>query len=156
MRVMAGYPKGFFSLLTGIFILLICSGLLLLPSMLEMRLDWDLAIHLNGAWRLASAASHCFAGFVSMMLFGALAAVHMRIGWHRRENLLSGATLVLVFTVLLLTAVGIYYFGDETASLCSSVLHSVAGLVLVLALCWHGVAGFVNHSRRISRRQHRA
>lgn len=151
MRRLAGYPRGFYSVLVVVFFALAVTGALLLPHMLTMRLDWDVPMVISGSTRLADAALHCGAAFVIMMLVGALASVHMRAGWHRRENIISGVLLCLLFLLLTATAVGIYYFGDEALSQWSSVIHTVGGLLLVAAVVWHGVVGHLIHNRRYHR-----
>lgn len=151
MRRMAGYPRGFYTMLVLVCVALVGSGILLLPNMFSMRLDMDPPFDINGDLRLASAALHCGAAFLVMMLVGSLASVHMRAGWHRRQNHFSGIFVTVLFFVLTFTAVGIYYFGDEDLSRWSSLLHGAGGLLLVVMTLWHGVAGHLIYNRRVRR-----
>jgi len=151
MRRFAGYPRFFYPLLALAFTLLGASGVLLLPHMITMRMDWDTRWRVAGDVRLASAAVHCGVAFVVMFLLGELASLHMRTGWRRRQNLASGLLLVTLFAALVVTAVGIYYFGDEALSRWSSIVHSAAGLLLFAAVFWHGVVGHLIYNRRHNR-----
>ena len=156
MRRMAGYPRGFYGFMIAVFMALVASGLMLLPSMLQMRLDWESPLHVGGDLRLASAALHCVAAFLAMGLLGALSTVHMRAGWHRRRNRVSGVSLLVLLLVLMLTAVGVYYFGDENLSRWSSLIHTVVGLLLVAVVLWHGVIGHRLYNRRVQRHRRRS
>jgi len=150
MRRLSGYPRWFYAALMITVAALTGSGLLLIPNMLELRLDMDAPLHIAGSLRLTSAATHSFTAFLTIGLVGALATVHMRAGWHRRQNRVSGIALVALFFFLLASAVGIYYFGDMDLSRWSSLSHSIVGLVLVLLFGWHAVVG-----RRIRLRKQR-
>jgi hypothetical protein len=118
-------------------IALLVSGVLLMPTMLEMRMAWDSPVRVSADVRLASAALHTTIAFATMILIGSLSAVHMRVGWKRHLNRISGIGLMLLFGVLLLTAVGMFYVGDEDFSRWSSVVHTAVGLVITLLFCWH-------------------
>jgi len=136
-----GYPRWF----PGLLLLTLCgllgSGLWLIPSLLEMRLDMAIDWHGIGAERLLAAAIHALTAFLSLVLAGALAAIHLRIGWRRRLNHLSGTGLLVLFAAAGLSALGVYYAGDESLSLGSSIVHTVAGLASALLCLWHALAG---------------
>lgn len=151
MRRMAGYPRGFYSFLALVFIALTASGLLLLPHMLTMRLDWEQPVQVSSEIRLASAALHCATAFLVMTLLGSLATLHMRSGWQRRSNRISGVITTSLFLILTATAVSIYYFGDEELSQWSSIIHSVGGLALVATVITHGVMGHRMYNQRMQR-----
>ncbi|WP_193161408.1 hypothetical protein [Microbulbifer hainanensis] len=141
MRRLSGYPRWFYAALMIVVTALVASGILLLPNMIELRLDMDAPVHLSGSLRLASAAAHSFTAFLAIGVVGALATVHMRVGWNRKQNRKSGISLLALFFFLLASAVGIYYFGDMDLSRLSSLSHSLVGLVLVLLFAWHAVVG---------------
>ncbi len=111
--------------------------------MLEMRLDIDMSWRIEGGARLLTAASHCAAGFLFVGMVGALLVVHVRIGWRRRLNRISGVSLLLLVLILLISTLGIYYLGSELLSRVSSVTHTGAGLLMVLAAVWHSIKGRV-------------
>lgn len=141
MRRLSGYPPWFYAAILAVLAVLLGSGLLLLPHMLELRLDMDSPLQVPGSLRLAGAALHSFSAFLAIGFIGALATVHMRAGWQRKLNRFSGLALLCLFGFLLLSAVGIYYFGDEELSRLSSLSHSLTSLAVAALFTWHSVAG---------------
>ena len=141
MRRLSGYPHWFYATILAVLTVLLGSGVLLLPHMLELRLDMDSPVQVSGSLRLAGAALHSFSAFLSIGFIGALATVHMRAGWHRKLNRFSGVALLCLFAFLLLSAVGIYYFGDQDLSRLSSLSHSLVSLAVVVLFIWHSIAG---------------
>lgn len=146
MRRLSGYPAWFYGLTIGILLSLLASALLLVPNTAEMRLDMDVPVHIGGNLRLGAAAAHSFLGFLSLVLLGSLIALHMRLGWQRGLNCFSGIALVVAFALLLLSAIGIYYFGNPDLSRYASLSHTLIGFVLAALFIWHSVQG-----RRIRR-----
>lgn len=138
---MTGYPKWFTSVLWWVSVLLLATGLLLIPTVLDMRLEWDVPWRLDGDQRVYVAAAHVVVAFVLIWITGALWTVHVRYGWRRRRNLLTGALLVGALVVLLLTAAGVLYAGDEALSLWSSLGHTILGLAGAGILAAHYVIG---------------
>ncbi len=134
---MKGYPKSFKPMLYGVSLVTLLTGLLLVPTFLDLRLEWDVPWRLDFAMRLLVVAGHALVAFWLLMLFGATWTVHIRHGWRIRENLVSGFTLVGGMLLLALSGVGIYYFGDEDMSLISSTLHTVIGIIAPLFLLYH-------------------
>jgi len=120
VRSLSAYPKGFYSGLVATLAVMLVSGVFLVPSLLEMRLDLDVPIHLNGAERLAYAAVHALAGFLFIGFTGALVTVHMRVGWRSHRNHVSGLGLAVLIAGILLSTIGIYYAGSETLSITSN------------------------------------
>jgi hypothetical protein len=141
VKRLAGYPHWFFAVLMTAMACLLCTGTALLPSMLEMRLDMEMTWRVEGGARLLVAASHCAAGFLLVGMVGALLVIHVRIGWRRRLNRISGTTLVVLVIMLLVSTLGIYYLGDELLSRVSSVTHVSAGLLTVVVVVWHSIKG---------------
>lgn len=148
MRRLSGYPHWFYAAIMAVLTILLASGILLLPHMLELRMDMESPVHVSGSVRLGGAALHSFSAFLAIGVIGALATVHMRAGWNRKLNRFSGTTLLGLFFFLLASAVGIYYFGDMDLSRLSSLGHSLVGLALVPLFVWHSIAG-----RRIRRQR---
>ena len=148
MHRLSGYPQWLYGGILLVLALLLGSGTLLIPHLLELRLDMDSPVHVSGGIRLGSAAMHSLSAFLTVGVVGALATVHMRAGWKRKLNRLSGILLFAIFAFLLLSALGIFYFGDMDLSRLSSLSHTLVGVALVPLFIWHSVAG-----RRI-RNQH--
>lgn len=150
---MLGYPKKFQPLFWCAIALLSISGLLLIPGALELRMDWDIPLHLPEGSRVYVAMLHALGAFTVLMAVGALVPLHMRMGLRRHHNVVSGLTVVVLAGLLTLTSLGVYYFADETASLWSSALHILLSLIAIIATPIHVVLG-----RKLTRlrRAHRA
>lgn len=138
---MSGYPKGFYSVLMIVGIALFVTGLLLVPTLLTMRLDIGVPWRLETDQRTITAAVHLITAFVLVAAVGALWAVHMQRGWRMKRNRVTGSLLIATLIGLGLTGAGIYYFGDESLSKWSSLVHAMLGVVIVLVLWWHMAIG---------------
>jgi hypothetical protein len=134
---MKGYPRFFAPLLWAILASLFITGLFLAPGALEMRLEWDVPWRLASGMRIWIAAGHALFAFAVLSILGGLAAVHMRAGFRRRRNLTTGLLLLSGFLMLALTALGIYYLGDERLGVWASIVHLVIGLLLAWPLGLH-------------------
>ena len=141
MRRLSGYPEWFYQVTITMLAGLLMSAVLLIPNTLEMRLDVDVPIHVTGNYRLFGAVVHSLTGFLSMGLLGALIPLHIRLGWRRRINRFSGCTLLIIFALLLFSAIGIYYIGNPDLSRFVSLFHTLVGLTLILFFIWHSVQG---------------
>lgn len=135
---MKGYPKWFSAnLITTILAILFLTGLLLAPTTLVVRLEKEIPWRLSTNSHVVAAALHVFFGFVALAVVGALSSIHMRKEWNRKRNRVSGMSLVGLFIFLSLSGLGIYYFGNETLSLLSSVSHLVVGVLIAAVYVWH-------------------
>jgi hypothetical protein len=134
---MKGYPAGFMRLLLAALGLVLLSGLLLAPTSLQMRADVSLGWQLPAAGRVGVAALHAGAGMLLMGLSGALWSVHMRAGWRRRRQRRSGGLLAGGLGLLALSALAVYYVGDEALASVVAFAHLGVGLALALVFGWH-------------------
>ena len=141
---MKGYPRWFFALLLFIFAALFITGVLLTPTSLDLRLEWDVPWRLGADWHIAVAATHTAVAFVMLMLLGALLGIHARAGLRRRRNVYSGLALVAIMAVLMATAVGIYYLGDEQMAMMTALTHLAVGLGAPLLFGYHAWAGHLH------------
>jgi hypothetical protein len=140
MHRLKGYPTWFHASLLAVLGALLATGLLLIPSMLEMRLDWPSPVRLAGDARQTSAIAHSIAGFLTAAALGSLATLHARIGWRSRRSRTSGLLMLCLFAVLLCTAVAIYYVGDPDWGGYSSLAHAAAGLAGAMVFVGHLVS----------------
>lgn len=147
---MNGYPKLFLPLLISTFCLLWLSGILLMPSMLIFKLEWEITELLealmelglaNGAIRQVFSVLHATLGWIMLWMLGALWTIHLRNHWRRHENRKHGVFFSLMWLLVILSALGIHYFGDEHFSRLSSILHSTIGILLVLFFIQHRKTG---------------
>lgn len=143
---MNAYPAGFAHLLYATLTLLFATGLALVPNALDTRLALDLGLWSLGRGRTLAAALHAASVFTTLMLLGALWAVHMRAGWVRRENVFSATLLLVAFGLLAISGLVLCY-GDELMGQIALGLHLLAGFLLPLVLFAH-LIGAVQARRR--------
>jgi hypothetical protein len=95
-------------------------------------------------WQEAAAALlmvHGGGAMIFLMMLGALVPLHMRYGWRKRKNLVTGITAATVNAALIATAFGLYYLGSEAVRPWMSDVHTMLGLAmppLLLAHIWWG------------------
>lgn len=139
---MNGYPKLFLPFLINTTIGLFVSGVLLIPAFLLFRLQWDsdwlmdLAIS-SGDLREWTTVIHAIFGWLMLWLLGSLWSMHMRSHWRRNENRKNGAMFSIYWVLIILSSLGIYYFGNEQLSQYSSTLHVLLGLLMPMVLILH-------------------
>jgi Na+/H+ antiporter NhaC len=98
-------------------------------------------------WQQAAATLlmlHGGGAMVTLMMLGALVPVHLRYGWRKRKNLMTGITVATVNVALIVTAFGLYYLGSEAVRPWMSDVHTVLGLAipaLLVAHIWWGRRG---------------
>ena len=56
---------------------------------------------------------HGISAFAALIVFGSLMPLHLRSGWLRRRNIASGLSITIVMIVLIVTALLLYYGGEE-------------------------------------------
>jgi hypothetical protein len=137
-----GYPRTFPRLLWSCLAALFISGLLLAPVTLEMRLEWEVPPWSLFGSRIWLGASHAAFAFVFMGLVGALSVLHIRSGWRRKRNIVSGLLVLTIFALLAVTALGVYYLGDERLAMWTGVAHLVLGLIAPLPFAQHYFHGW--------------
>jgi len=84
---------------------------------------------------------HGIAAYVFLIVGGAMIPVHVKLGWNLRRNLVSGLAVASICIVLALTALALYYVGDEVARHWSSVMHWTVGLIALPAILVHAIKG---------------
>jgi uncharacterized SAM-binding protein YcdF (DUF218 family) len=136
---MKGYPRRFLLALLLVCALAWVSGLLLAPTTLALRAEWALPWRLSAPARLAVAALHTTAAFALVFLCGALWARHMRDGWHNRCQRASGVATGASLLALTVTALFIFYAGDDAWANAAAFVHLTLGALLALPLLWHGL-----------------
>lgn len=144
---MRGYPSWFYQSLIISFLILVVSGLLLIPNALVFRLEWNVAWYFPETVRLWVVALHLLIAFFVVSQLGALWSVHMRIGWRHHKNIISGLSMIAILLALILTGIGIYYLGEKL-SLPASVAHILIGICLPCLFIYHIVAGRTHNKLR--------
>ena len=138
---MKGYPNWFLPVLVGAMLLIFISGGLLAPTTLMLKAELVLPWRLPNSARVITAALHAAGAFTLMLLIGALWSIHMRSGWRRNRQRGSGVVLGAMLMVLTISAVAVYYLGDELAGAVAAFIHLGVGLALVVPFIWHWVHG---------------
>lgn len=136
-----GYTKQFYTILMLTIIVLFITGCLLLPTTLNLKLEWDVPWRLSSEQHIGMAAAHATLSLLMAGIIGALWSIHMRAGWKRRRNHLTGFSLLIIMVLLGITAIGIYYLGDEQSSVFSSAAHAIMGVAIPFVLVIHIVFG---------------
>jgi len=134
---MKGYPGYFRNFLYLVMVTLSLTGLAIIPSALEMRMEWNVPWALSGDSRVAIHALHATAAFFALFIIGALWVIHIRAGWKRRKNHHSGLAMLLIFAALFLSGIGLYYAGEESLGRLSVIAHLLTGMVLPLTVVVH-------------------
>lgn len=80
---------------------------------------------------------HAIGAYAFLVILGAMIPVHIPLGWNLRRNQISGAILLTIFALLSLTALGLYYVGEDTLRSSTSLIHWVVGLIAVPGLLIH-------------------
>jgi hypothetical protein len=115
---------------------------------------WWIAVHFASAWlapredelqRLArevlALKIHGAASFAMLLALGAMGAYHVRRGWGLGRNRGSGAVVVGIFSVLVLSGYALYYLVTDANRTPISVLHWALGLALLPLLIVHIALG---------------
>jgi hypothetical protein len=135
---MKGYSRRFLPALLASFIVLLGTGLLLLPTVLDLRFGFDVAWRLPGAHSTWVAGIHSAAALLVCGFVGALWSIHMRAGWHSRRHRLSGPATFALLVGAALTALGVVYLGDPAGLAVASAFHTLlaSGAVVVGGIHW--------------------
>lgn len=84
---------------------------------------------------------HGIAAYAFLIIAGAMIPVHIKLGWNLRRNRKSGLWLGISGMVAAITALGLYYLGEEGVRAATSVAHWLAGLAIIPALLIHAIRG---------------
>lgn len=153
---MRQYPRWFLPALLALLSTVLLTGLGLTPTTLALRAEWDLPWRLAGTDRVWIAALHSGLAFGLAAVVGALWSVHMRSGWRRRRQRLSGALLGSALAVLAASAVGVYYLGDDRLAAAAAYVHLGVGLFASVLFVWHWRRGRAAARRERSGRSERS
>jgi hypothetical protein len=120
--------------------LLIATGIVWLLLDNFVRIEGEFGPEHHPAVQLVLIA-HGVAAYAFLIIGGAMIPVHITLGWNTKRHLKSGLTLAGTCLILALTALGLYYVGDETSRNWVSIVHWVLGLVAIPALVIHALIG---------------
>ena|ERR1700757_4274359 len=75
---------------------------------------------------------HGVTSYALLVAIGSLLPLHVRAGWLRRRNLVTGILVTASMTVLSVTALVLYYGGEETQVVAKWVHLAVGGCCILL------------------------
>jgi len=121
-------------------------GLLIVTGLAWLALDWW--VRIEGEFgpehhpaEHVALIVHGIAAFAFLVVGGSMIPVHVKLGWNLKRNWKSGLWLGLSTIVTALTALGLYYLGEDSLRSAASLAHWVVGLVIIPALLVHAVRG---------------
>ena len=133
---MKGYPVWFtrrFLVFLGLS--LFSTGLLLLPTVIDLKLMIDVPWKLLTGQRKFVVFVHVLIGFCVIFIMGSLWSIHFRRHWKKKNK--SGISLIVIVFLLMITSVLILYIGDKLISDYSSIVHGTLGLLLPVMFSIH-------------------
>lgn len=87
----------------------------------------DMLPHPAELWLIRA---HGLAGFLALFVLGSLSALHIPRGWRHGQRLPSAISVLLAWSITLLTAYLLYYFSSESSRASIGWVHvGVAGLL---------------------------
>jgi hypothetical protein len=122
------------------FALLIATGIvwLLFDTFVRVSGEFGPEHHPAEQWTLIA---HGVVAYGFLIVAGAMIPVHITLGWNTRRNLKTGLTLAGTLLLLAVTALGLYYLGDEIVRNWISIVHWGVGLVAAPVLLIHALIG---------------
>ncbi|NQY26011.1 MAG: hypothetical protein HRT92_02410 [Piscirickettsiaceae bacterium] len=123
-------------LLTSL-VILILSGILLIPTALDMQWEWNVIWRLSGEQYLIAVAMHTAVSYLTLTALGALIPIHMKAGFITKKNHFSGLCLIFFFVILATTGIGLLYLAHGQFILLIDALHIVMGIILIIIFLVH-------------------
>lgn len=116
--------------------LLLATGIAWLVFDTWVRVQGDFGSEHHPAEHMVLIA-HAIGAYAFLIILGAMIPVHIPLGWNQRRNLVTGVILVAVCALLGLTALGLYYVGEDRVRDWTSLIHWTVGLGALPALLLH-------------------
>ncbi len=101
-------------------------------------------------WQFNILEIHGAAAFLMMLVFGALLAAHVPVGWRVQRVRPLGLALVIALALLMTSAHFLYYLGDEEFRQWTAYVHAAIGFSLPFILIAHLWQGSKRRRRRKS------
>ena len=106
-----------------------------------MRIEGDFGL-MKHPWQLPILKLHAFVSFILMILFGYFLSVHVQKKLSNFSNLhkkgiFSGVCLLVLMSICILTAYGLFYVGDEVLRCYLVNIHFFGGVTLMVLFFYH-------------------
>lgn len=128
---LAVYVSGAILLVTGI-------AWLILDKWVRTVGEFGPEHHPAQHWTLIA---HAIGAYAFLVVIGMLIPVHIPLGWNRNRNRVSGITVLTICAILALTALGLYYIGEDVTRSWASLAHWTVGLAAAAILMIHVIRG---------------
>lgn len=96
---------------------------------------------------------HGFAAFMMMILFGAMIANHVPLGWKSNRLRLWGLTFLIAVTLQILTGYTLYYLATDFSREVIGYVHLAIGILLPVILTKHILAAITEKRKRPIKQQ---
>jgi cytochrome b561 len=138
MRFALRLDPRFRAALYGAFALLVVTGAVwLVADQLKDSPEGELWQHVSATMLMV----HGGVAMITLLLLGALFAVHVRLGWRSGRNRLTGPAMLAFNAVLIVTAFALYYSGSDTMRPWMSDVHIAVGFALPALFVVHVLLG---------------
>ncbi|WP_448568414.1 hypothetical protein [Thalassotalea ganghwensis] len=138
MRKLAGYPRYFYILLMLVMLGVMITGMVMTPTSLAFKFEWEVGWRLPGASWAIVAGGHALTGWLLWMLLGALWPIHSRANWRKKQKRFSGSLLIIAIVLLGGSAIGLYYAGQERTQYYNAIAHLISAMIFILLFVYHG------------------
>ncbi len=128
---LAVYISGAILLFTGI-------AWLILDTWVRTEGEFGPEHHPAEHWILIA---HGIGAYAFLLILGALIPVHIPLGWRQKRNRVTGVTVLVVCAILSVTALGLYYVGEDVARSSVSLIHWLVGVAAAGILLIHVTRG---------------
>ena len=117
-------------------VIVIISGLLWLYFDFFIRVETEFSLQVHPLQNIFLIL-HGSSSIIFLIILGSVLPIHVYKAWKIKNNRLSGGFFLLLFTILILTGIGLFYSAVEDNRRILSVLHWVIGILFPIFFVIH-------------------
>jgi hypothetical protein len=117
-------------------VIVIISGFLWLYFDFFVRIETEFSLQVHPMQNIFLIL-HGSSSIIFLIILGSVLPMHVYKAWKTKNNRLSGGFFLLLFTILILTGIGLFYSGVEYNRRLLSVLHWVIGILFPIFFVIH-------------------
>ena len=117
-------------------VIVIISGFLWLYFDFFVRIETEFSLQVHPIQNIFLIL-HGSSSIIFLIILGSVLPMHVYKAWKTKNNRLSGGFFLLLFTILILTGIGLFYSGVEYNRRLLSVLHWVIGILFPIFFVIH-------------------